>query len=135
MSRSRGKRTPSRDNKHSTADVINTEHHVDGAGAVLARISLKKDETEQVFNKEYHMAGLIDLAPRRAETAAKITCSFDISSKHYGNGASVMTSVTLVVDNTDEAIARGFDIARAVCEEEGASALAVAKNLHHESSE
>lgn len=130
MSRLRGTRSQRRGDNTSSASVINTQHHVDGNGAVLARISIKQDGTEQVLNKEYHMSGLNSIAPSSPETAAKVTCSFDLSQKVYGNGAGVMCSVTLVVDNNEQAISHAFDLARSICAEEGEVALKVAAETH-----
>ena len=131
MSRLRGTRSRRRGNNTSRSPVINSQHHhVDGNGAVLARISIKQDGTEEVRNKEYHMSGLTSIAPSSPETAARITCSFDLSQKVYGNGAAVMCSVSLVVNNTEEAIAHAFDLARAICAEEGEAALHAATATH-----
>ena len=131
MSRSRGTRTRQRGNKPLYANVINSQnHHVAGEGVVLARISIKQDGSEEVLNKEYHMSGLTSIAPSSPETAAKVTCSFDLSQKVYGNGAAVMCSVSLVVDNTEESISQAFNLARAICAEEGEAALHVAADTH-----
>ena len=131
MSRSRGTRTQRRGNKTLSANVISSQsHHVDGEGVVLARISIKQDGSEEVRNKEYHMSGLTSIAPSSLETAAKVTCSFDLSQKVYGNGAAVMCSVPLVVNNTEESISHAFNLARAICAEEGEVALRVATDTH-----
>jgi hypothetical protein len=69
------------------------------------------------------MTGLSDIAPTSAENSAKITVSFDLSSKSYGNGAGIMCSVTLNCKQDEESIKLGYDLARAICEAEGEEAL------------
>jgi len=69
------------------------------------------------------MTGLSNIAPAPSEDAAKITVSFDLASKSYGNGCGVMCSVTLNCKQDEESIKLGFDIARSICETEGEAAL------------
>jgi len=126
MSRSRGTRTSSSGPKLPRKSEINTEH-VDASATCNVLISNTQDGQESVYTKEYHMAGLSDITPRSPEQSAKVTCSFDLSAKSYGNGAAVMCSVTLNSAQDEESIGMAFNIARAICEEEGAEALRMAQ--------
>lgn len=88
------------------------------------RMSIKQGSKEAVYQKEVPV-GLEQLRDDNGANA-KITCSFDLSSKSYGTGASVMCSVTFEVAQNEDAIREGFTFARAVCDEEAGRALAEA---------
>jgi hypothetical protein len=124
MSRSRGTRSAQKGVK-----AIPKTEITEGEGSVRVSKSVTIDKVEETFHKEYTMQGLNDLINPNGPNM-KITCSFDLSSKNYGNGASVMCSATIEVSQDEGALARGFEILRAVCEEEGAAALTSAQNTH-----
>jgi hypothetical protein len=90
------------------------------------RMAIKQDGSETVYQKEVPV-GLEQLKNDNGPNA-KITCSYDLSSKSYGTGASVMCSLTLEVAQDEDAIREGFTIARAVCDEEAGRALAEAQD-------
>jgi hypothetical protein len=127
MSRTRGTATRSRGLNPPTKSEITKTQHTDASASCNVLISNTKNGQESVYTKEYHMAGLSDIAPRSPDQGAKVTCSFDLSTKSYGNGAAVMCSVTLNSAQNEDAIRTAFTIARAICEEEGAEALRMAQ--------
>lgn len=127
MSRSRGTRTQSSGHKPKTETAIRTAEMIDASASCSVSIRNTKNDTEEVYTKEFYMSGLSDIAPKSPETSAKITVSFDLSSKSYGNGAAVMCSITLNCAQNEESVSMGYEMARAICEEEGAAALSRAR--------
>lgn len=120
MSRSRGTRSASGHDTRPKMEI--TERNTNAR----LRMAIKQGGSETVYQKEVPV-GLEQLRDDNGANA-KITCSFDMSSKSYGTGASVMCSVTLEVAQNEDAIRDGFTFARAVCDEEGARALAEAQD-------
>ena len=128
MSRLRGTRTRSSGTKRKIKSAIKTVEHVDASASVEVLIHNTHGGTQEVYTKGFAMTGLSEIAPSSTENSAKITVSFDLSSKSYGNGAGVMCSVTLNCAQSEEAIKLGYDIARSICETEGEEALRKAQD-------
>ena len=59
----------------------------------------------------------------------KITVSCDLSNKSYGNGAAVMASITLLVDQDDAQVTQAFALASSIVTEEARNALSEAENV------
>tara|TARA_B100000927_G_scaffold37360_1_gene26794 strand:+ start:157 stop:474 length:318 start_codon:yes stop_codon:yes gene_type:complete len=64
------------------------------------------------------------------DNPAKITVSVDLSNKQYGNGVAVMCSLSLNVDQEENAVAHAFAIASTIAAEEGHAALANAQVMY-----
>lgn len=129
MSRSRGTRTRRNGLKNPSEPVIKPTELIDASASCSVSIYNTHTDHEEVYTKEYGMAGLSDITPKSPEQAAKITVSFDLSSKSYGNGPSIMCSVTLVCNQDEDSVGTGFNIARAICEQEGEIALLRARDI------
>lgn len=123
MSRSRGTRIPSNGPKKKVKSEIKTIEHKDATATCEVLIHNTYNNFVNTYTKGFAMTGLSDIAPAPSEDAAKITVSFDLSSKSYGNGCGVMCSVTLNCKQDEESVKLGFDIARSICETEGEAAL------------
>jgi hypothetical protein len=125
MSRSRNTRTRSSATKRKIRikSKIKTVEHVDASASAKVLINNTHNGTAEVYTKEFAMLGLSKIAPSPTEDSAKITVSFDLSSKHYGNGAGIVCSVTLNCRQDEQSIKLGYDLARAICETEGEEAL------------
>jgi hypothetical protein len=123
MSLSKAIRSRSNGRKRKTKSEITTTEHVDASASCSVLVYNTHDGTQEVYTKGFAMTGLSDIAPTSAENSAKITVSFDLSSKSYGNGAGIMCSVTLNCKQDEESIKLGYDLARSICETEGEAAL------------
>lgn len=128
MSRLRGTRTRSNGTKRKIKSAIKTVEHVDASASANVLIHNTHNGTVEVYQKGFAMTGLSAIAPSSTEDSAKITVSFDLSSKSYGNGAGIMVSVTLNCRQDEESIKLGYDIARSICETEGEAALIKAQD-------
>ena len=60
---------------------------------------------------------------------AKLTMSYELSNKSYGNGASVMVSISLNVDQDEGAIQDASLVAKSILAHEAEGALAEAQSL------
>ena len=128
MSRFRGIRSQSNGQKRKIKPAIKTVEHIDASVSANVLIHNTHDGTAEVYQKGFAMTGLSAIAPSSNEDSAKITVSFDLSSKSYGNGAGIMCSVTLNCRQDEESIKLGYDIARSICEAEGEEALRKAQD-------
>lgn len=121
MSRSQGIRSRRRGESEKAENSAN----------VLTRKSINRDSgIEETYTRTDAILGLNDLIDPSSDITAKITVSIDLSDKTYGNGASAMCSVTLHATQTEHTIQRAFELARTICEEEGAAALVGAKRTY-----
>jgi hypothetical protein len=123
MSLFRGTRSRSSGQKKKIKSAIKTVDKIDASASCSVCIINTRNNTSNVYTKEFAMTGLHAIAPASTEDSAKITVSFDLSSKTYGNGAAIMCSVTLNCKQDEESISMGYNIARSICESEGAEAL------------
>lgn len=128
MSLSYHTRTRSKGPKKKVKSEIKTVEHTDASASCNVLIHNTYDGTAEVYTKGYAMSGLSKIAPSSGEDSAKITVSFDLSTKSYGNGAGIMCSVTLNCKQDEESIKLGYDLARAICEAEGEEALQKAQD-------
>lgn len=128
MSRFRGTRSRLSGQKPKIKSEIKTVEHIDASASCHVLIHNTHSGTQEVYTKGFAMTGLSDIAPTSAENSAKITVSFDLSSKSYGNGAGIMCSVTLNCKQDEESIKLGYDFARSICETEGEEALRKAQD-------
>lgn len=129
MRRSRGTRTQPSGIKQTTKSEIKTKEHIDASVSADVVIRNTYNNTTQVYTKGYAMSGLSAIAPSSHEESAKITVSFDLSAKSYGNGAGIMVSVTLNCKQNDASVKLGYDLARSICEAEGEEALRKAQEV------
>ena len=123
MSRSRGTRGLFTGPKKKVKSEIKTIEHKDASATCEVQIHNTHNNAVEVYTKGFAMTGLSEIAPSSTEDSAKITVSFDLSSKSYGNGAGIMCSVTLNCKQSEGAIKLGFDLARSICEMESEAAL------------
>lgn len=105
----------------------------EGTASIQVRQASTLNMVEETYHKEIAIMGLNDILSSDPARNAKITVSYDLSAKTYGNGASVMCSVTINAEQAEEPMRRGFEIARAICEEEGAAAMVSAQEVHRRS--
>lgn len=91
------------------------------------RLTIKTARCEDTYTKTVEMP--VDLHEIAGDGKAKITLSYDLSNKSYGNGASVMCSLSLTVNQDAETISHAFLLARAVCSEEATRALNDAQEI------
>ena len=91
----------------------------EATGRVALVVKTAEDETH--YSKEMELPDMKHLV---GNGEAKVTVSADLSNKQYGNGASVMVSVTATVDQNTEVVEEAFGLLRMIIAEEGARALA-----------
>ncbi len=81
---------------------------------------IKTNAEETHYSKEMSIPDMKHLV---GDGEAKVTVSADLSNKQYGNGASVMVSVTATVDQSTEVVEEAFGLLRMIVAEEGERAL------------
>lgn len=91
------------------------------------RMTIKTARCEDSYTKTVEMP--VNLHEIAGDGKAKITLSYDLSNKNYGNGASVMCSISLTVNQDADTIEHAFLLARAVCSEEAERALSDAQEI------
>lgn len=88
---------------------------------------IKDARCEHTYTKTVEMP--MELHELSGDGKAKITLSYDLSNKNYGNGASVMCSISLTVNQDEDTISHAFLLARSVCAEEAERALNDAQEI------
>lgn len=106
--------------------MMKTESEIRASHAQI-RMTIKTARCEDSYTKTVEMP--VDLHELAGDGKAKITLSFDLSNKNYGNGASVMCSISLTVNQDADTISQAFLLARAVCSEEAERALGDAQEI------
>jgi hypothetical protein len=98
---------------------------------VFVKVSTPK--YERVYTREILPGDLIMSVSVKdivGDGLAKVSMSLEKSDKNYGNGVSVMASITLTVDQNEDAIAQAFSSVNFILQEELSKALDEARKLN-----
>jgi hypothetical protein len=99
----------------------------------IVSIKVSTPTYERVYTREILPEELIMSVSVRdiiGDGLAKISMSLEKSDKNYGNGVSVMASITLTVDQNEGAIAQAFSSVNFILQEELSKALDEARKLN-----
>ena len=94
-------------------------------------LTISYNGSERVITKYFEEQDMLDnILSVDNLNPAKLTMSYELSNKSYGNGASVMVSISLNVDQDEGAIQDAALVAKSILAHEAEGALAEAQTLH-----